>query len=60
VWAKEHREFFLETDSTVEDSFRQLSKWAMSYDLPYTQAARFTFMHSGDYRLIAYAQVHGH
>ena len=60
VWAKAHREIFLETDSSVEGSFRRLSRWAMGADLPYTQAARFAFMHSGDYRLIAYARAHGH
>ena len=60
VWAKAHRELFLPTDSLVEGSFRSLSAWAMDASLPYTPAARFAFMASGDYRLIAYAHAHNH
>jgi hypothetical protein len=57
-WARVHKEFFLPTDSLVEASLRAVSAWAMSG--PYTSAARFKFLASADYRLIAFAHAHGH
>ncbi len=59
-WSKANVDFFLETDAVVQSSFQILSEWTMSKSLPYRNAARFDFMASGDYRLIAYAHAHKH
>jgi len=57
-WAAMNKRIFLPVDEPTEASFRKLSTWAMDKSLPYSQEARFTFMASGDYQLIAYAHAH--